>query len=57
VKQASLFIKGIKLTTMMKKRSTRMENPHKNQLKIKSSKLYQITNKKNYETDGSQHNA
>jgi CO dehydrogenase nickel-insertion accessory protein CooC1 len=38
----------MKMRTMMKKRrsSKRMENPHKDQLKIKSSKLYQITSKK-----------
>jgi len=44
LEQASLLIKRIKMMTMMKRRrSKRMENPHKDQLKIKSSKLYQIT--------------
>jgi len=48
LEHVSLFIKRLKMRTMMKKRSSskRMENPHKDQLKIKSSKLYQITSKK-----------
>jgi len=40
LEQASLLITRIKRTTLMKKRrSKKMENPHEDQLKIKSSKL------------------